>query len=460
MRDGPPEHGASRDGARRVQAERPERGRPLRRNDHPDRQALRHRHSAPLLQGGPAPRRQLPRLRRRDQGRARARALLLPHAQGRDGSHHRQRARAREPEDGGGAAALRRSREVLHPRLRARSLGEGAPGRQAQVRSAPPAEGRSLALGDRGQPRRLHPVHALCQSLPRGTGQRRHRLRLARRALEDRVRLRRPDGRVHLRRLRRVRAGLSHRRPHAGARGREDPGGQDRRLGLPVLRCRVPPHLQRQGQQDPVGAGTRRAREFEPPVRERALRIRLRAAPAPSDQAPDPQAGRRQAQGLHRRSRQLGRRVPRGELGGSARFRRRGPARDPRYPRQEGARRLRLGQGHERGSVSLPEAGAHRVRLEQRRPLHAPVPRVLGRRAHGRDQLGRRLQPGARRGECGGDLPHRREPDGESPGRRDLDEERGQSGNEAHRRRPAQGAISRATRPTISSSIPIPTSRC
>ena len=45
-------------------------------------------------------------------------------------------------------------------------------------------------------------------------------LRLPRRAREDRVRHGRPDGRVHLRGLRRMRAGLPHRRADAGARRR------------------------------------------------------------------------------------------------------------------------------------------------------------------------------------------------------------------------------------------------
>ena len=50
-------------------------------------------------------------------------------------------------------------------------------------RAAPrAARARPLAPRDGGQPRRLHPVHALRARLPRGAGQRRDRLRLARRA--------------------------------------------------------------------------------------------------------------------------------------------------------------------------------------------------------------------------------------------------------------------------------------
>ena len=136
---------------------------------------------------------------------------------------------------------------------------------------------------------------ALRARLPRGTGQRRHRLRLPRRALEDRVRPRRSDGRVHLRRLRRMRPGVPDRRAHARARGREDRGRQAGRVGLPVLRRRVPAHLPRQGQHDPLRAGQGRPGELEPAVRQGPLRLRLRAAPASPDQAADPQAGRRRS---------------------------------------------------------------------------------------------------------------------------------------------------------------------
>src|SRR6266571_4411950 len=63
-------------------------------------------------------------------------------------------------------------------------------------------------------------VHELLARLPRGAGERCDRLRLPRRAFQDRVRPRRPDRRFHLRRLRRVRAGLPDGRAYAGARGR------------------------------------------------------------------------------------------------------------------------------------------------------------------------------------------------------------------------------------------------
>ncbi|MCP1856485.1 putative molibdopterin-dependent oxidoreductase YjgC [Bradyrhizobium japonicum] len=82
---------------------------------------------------------------------------------------------------------------------------------------------RRRALGDRRQPsgdacqpRRLHPVRPLRARLPRGPGQRRHRYGVSQPWLEDRVRLRRSHGGVHLRCLRRVRAGLPDRCADAG----------------------------------------------------------------------------------------------------------------------------------------------------------------------------------------------------------------------------------------------------
>ena len=169
---------------------------------------------------------------------------------------------------------------VLHARFRARSLGEAALGRQAPFRSPASAGPGRLAPGDCGEPRRLHPVRPLRARLPRRTGQRRHRLRLPRPGLEDRVRPRRSDGRFHLRRLRRMRPGVSDRRAHARARGREDRRRQAGGVGLPVLRRRMPAHLPRQGQRDSLRAGQGRSGELEPAVRQGPLRLRLRAAQA------------------------------------------------------------------------------------------------------------------------------------------------------------------------------------
>ena len=313
-----------------------------------------------------------------------------------------------------------------------------------------PAAG-PVASGDGREPRRLHPVRPLRARLPRRAGERRHRLRLPRRALEDRVRPRRPDGRLHVRRLRRVRAGVPDRRADARARGRQGRARQAGGLGLPVLRRRLPAHLQHQGQHDPLRAGQGRPGELQPPVRQGPLRLRLRAAPASADEAADPQARRAEAQGLHGRSGEVARRLPRGDVGRGAGRRGQGAARSPRHLRQARARRLRLGQGHQRRGLSLPEAGAHGLRLEQRRSLHAPVPRLERRGADGGHQLRRRLEPGARRRERRGDLRDRRQPDGQSPGGGHVHEERRQGRREADRRRsaPQRSGPSRHLQPAV-----------
>ena len=76
-------------------------------------------------------------------------------------------------------------------------------------------------------------------------------------------------------------------------------------------------------------------------------------------------------------------------LGRGARYRRQRPRQDPRREGRQGAGRFRLGQGLERGGLSVPEAGAHRLRLQQCRPLHAALPRLFGGGAVRRPELGR-----------------------------------------------------------------------
>ena len=244
--------------------------------------------------------------------------------------------------------------------------------------------------------------------------------------VEDRVRPRRSDGRLDVRRLRRMRAGVPDRRADAGARRRHDRRRQAGRLGVPVLRRRLPAHLPRQGQHDPLRAGQGRPGELEPAVRQGPLRLRLRAAQAsPHHAAASASRASQKHKDFAVDPDNWRERVPRGDAGTRrSTFAAKGlrDIRDTHGKRV--ARRFRLGEGHERRGVSVPEAGAHRLRLEQRRSLHAPVPRLERRGADGRHQLGRGLEPGARRRERRGDLRHRREPDGEPSGRRDLDEER------------------------------------
>ena len=92
----------------------------------------------------------------------------------------------------------------------------------SQARADQGAGARPQPRGDGGQSRRLHPLQSLRPRLPRGAGQRRHRHGRARPSREDRVRLQRSDGRVDLRRLRRMRAGLPDRRADAGDAGRRE----------------------------------------------------------------------------------------------------------------------------------------------------------------------------------------------------------------------------------------------
>ena len=241
------------------------------RDHHPGRAAQRHRDSASLLQAGHAAGRQLPRLHGRDQGRARAGAVVLSRADRGHGSAQRQSARSACAEAHRGDARRRRPGAGLQARLGTGKVEAVAGHRQAALRSPHAAGGGPVASGDGGQPRRLHPVHALRARLPRGAGQRRHRLRVSRWPLADRIRPGRPDGRVHVRRLRRMRAGVSDRRACAGARRLSRQGRQDRRVGLPLLRRGMPAHLSRQGQPHRSRRRTRRAGEPRAPVRKGSL---------------------------------------------------------------------------------------------------------------------------------------------------------------------------------------------
>ena len=110
----------------------------------------------------------------------------------------------------------------VHARFGTQPLGAatrrafGAPaGARARLR-----RGRPHASGHRRQSRRLHPVHALPAGLPGHPGQRRDRPGVPRSACADQLRHRRHSGQFQLRRLRRMRAGLSDRRADAGPRCR------------------------------------------------------------------------------------------------------------------------------------------------------------------------------------------------------------------------------------------------
>ena len=118
--------------------------------------------------------------------------------------------------------------------------------------------------------------------------------------------------------------------------------------------------------------------------------------------------------------------LPRGDLGGGAGARRRRPQARSATRTAAGAGGLRLGQGLERGGLPLPEARAPRLRLEQRRPLHPALPRLVGGGPDGGPQFRRRHGAVLGRPRRRGHRHHRRQPDGEPPGGRDLHQERGQ----------------------------------
>ena len=196
-----------------------------------------------------------------------------------------------------------------------------------------------LEPGHQRQPRRVHPLRPLRPRLRRHPGQRRDRAH--RQGLRDahRVRPQRPDGRVDVRDLRRVRRRLPDRRARQQADPRRpDPparGAQVGRHGLPVLRRRLRADLPRRrgARRDRVRRRPRAARQQEPPVREGPLRLGLRRLQAASDHAADPRhlpeggalrrrQGRRprpQATRRHRRLRRGHAALPRGDLGGGAR---------------------------------------------------------------------------------------------------------------------------------------------
>lgn len=313
-----------------------------------------------------------------------------------------------------------------------------APGdRQAALCAARSGGRRSVASGHRSQSRCLHPVHALPARLPRRAGQRRDRHRVARRRREDRVRHGRPHGRVDLRGLRRMRAGLPDRRADAGPRRRAGGARQAGAIGLPVLRRRLPADLSRQGQPHPIRGRARWSGQSCAALRQGPLRLRLRRASAPPDGAAGAPRGRAQARRCGDGSGARDGGVPRGDVGGGAGAGRRRPRAHSRYPRQARAGRLRLGQGQQRGGLSVPEAGADRLRQQQRRPLHAAVPCLVGGGAARRDRLGRGVQPGDRCRQGRGRDPDRRQSDRQSPGRGELDQERGAQRHQADRRRSA-----------------------
>ena len=124
-----------------------------------------------------------------------------------------------------------------------------------------------------------------------------------------------------------------------------------------------------------------------------------------------------------------------------------------------GAGRLRLGQGLQRGGVPRPEARAPGLRHQQRRPLHAAVPRLLGRGAARRHRLRRGHRPVHRLRGLRRHHRDRRQPHREPPGRRHLL----QAGGEAldpHRHGPAGPGAQAPRHPHAPVQPLAPTSPC
>ena len=110
--------------------------------------------------------------------------------------------------------------------------------------------------------------------------------------------LERPDGRVVVRDLRRVRRRLPDRRAHQQADQRTSRSARARSCarsnGVPVLRRRLRADLQRRrrAQGDRLRRGPRAAGLAEPPVRQGPLRLGLLVLPAAPDHAAHPRASR------------------------------------------------------------------------------------------------------------------------------------------------------------------------
>ena len=297
----------------------------------------------------------------------------------------------------------------------------------------------------RRQPRRLHRLRRLRARLPRSAGQRRHRHGRSRRPHDPGLRHARPDGPVDLRELRRVRAGLPDRRAvreEPDGQGGQDPRGgrirQGRQFALSLLRRRLPDARRRQGQPDRPDRRAQRLRQRKPAVRQGTLRFRLCDVVRAADQAPDP--ARRCAEvGRGRPARRRSDdRLPRSHLGRGAGARRQRPEEDPHPAWRAFAGRLRLGQGLQRGGLSVPEAGAPGLRHQQCRPLHQALPCLVGRRPHGGRRLGRGVGAVHRRAQGRVHHGHRRPADDQPSRRRDLLQAGRQARRQADRHRPAR----------------------
>ena len=350
-------------------------------------------------------RRQLPGLHGRGRGRARAGRLVHPQAHGRHEGARPTRTAPSGARAWSSSCCWPTSRRAPTPTTRSSKfwqLGRPAgPGRQ-------PLPAREHAPA----PDRSHPAMAvqldaciqcgLCVRACREV-QVNDVIGMAYRGprRQDRLRPGRPDGPEHLRRLRRVRPGLPDRGPHAGARARR-PRAEGARAPTAASTASAP--IAASAASSPIRSRTNGILYVDGrdgPANHNRLCVKGRFG---FDYVHHPQ--RLTTPLIRKAGRAQGRRRPRSTrptrwthfreatLGRGPRPRPPpGLKRDPRPRRRPGAGRLRLGQGLERGGVPLPEARAHGLRQQQRRPLHAALPRLVGRRADGDDRLGRRDRP-------------------------------------------------------------------
>ena len=270
-----------------------------RRRDHlaAPRKRLGHRAAASVLFAAArlSRRRQLPRLHGRDRGRARAGGELHPHAGARHEGQDADRPRQDRAQDGRSSfwspispSARGRARSGV------RSSGAGPTSIRASTPAASPSASRDA--GARPQPRRrwrsisTPASSAISASAPaakcRSTTSSAWPAAATR---EDRVRLRRSDGRLDLRRLRRMRAGLPDRRADAGDAGRRQQRAH--RISRP-RRSTASARIAASAASSPTTSrttsssyvtGKRRPGQPEPAVRQGPLRLRLRQQSAAPD---------------------------------------------------------------------------------------------------------------------------------------------------------------------------------
>ena len=214
-----PTPGTDRDPHRHADHRRPRGHRARGHDDLAGGEGRRHRDPGALPRRALRPGRRLPHVRRRRR-RARLRGVLRAPVRGRHGGQDRPRrsssaAARRSPSCCSPTSRRsRRTRRRPRPPTTSCSCSSRRYGVGTATTALPRGRGRGdrlLQPGHRGQPRRLHPLRPLRPRLRRHPGQRRHRPHGQGLRDPDRLRPRRPDGRVDVRHVRRVRRRLPDR---------------------------------------------------------------------------------------------------------------------------------------------------------------------------------------------------------------------------------------------------------